>query len=72
MKTFIYTTDEVTPEKLELSLDEFGKNGWEFIRLIVMQKQVPDLGAKLMGQAGYHMEIKFKLIFKKEVIELKN
>ena len=71
MRKFEYYTIDVAPEKMDFELNDWGKNGWEFIQLVVMQRQIP-VKVNISGLQPMQIEIQFKLIFKKEVHEREN
>lgn len=62
-KIFEYLTTEIKPDEFDSELTKSGLLGWEFISVIVMQK--PKFGIN-PGQPQY--EVKFLLVFKKEII----
>jgi hypothetical protein len=71
MKKFSYFTIEINPEYLNRELESYGFAGWELTQILVIQRQIP-MKINFAGQPGMQIEIKFNLIFKKEIIELKN
>ena len=75
MKRFDYYVEDVAPEKMDIVLQDCGSKGWDFVQVIVMQRQIPaphkiNLGG--MPAQQFEIEIKFKLIFKKEVTDVRN
>jgi hypothetical protein len=75
MKRFDYYTEDVAPEKLDVVLQDCGDKGWELITTIIMQRQIPatkKLTIGVMPAQQYDIEIKFKLIFKKEITDVRN
>jgi hypothetical protein len=75
MKRFNYYSEDVAPEKLDVVLQDCGDKGWELITTIIMQRQIPaqhkiNLGG--MPAQQFDIEIKFKLIFKKQIEDVRN
>lgn len=62
MKTFEYDTHECTEPELFDTLNNKGKDGWEFILPISIQRIVPP---KFIGQQP-QIQNTIKLIFKRE------
>jgi hypothetical protein len=71
MKKYEYLTYEIKVEELDEKLKSCGKYGWEFKQLIVMQRQLPNK-LNISGMQALQVEIKFLLIFIKEIVEIKN
>lgn len=63
MRKFDYLTEEVKPEDFDTELTKAGILGWEFITLAILQR--PKM---VLGQQPF-MDIKFLLIFKKEICQ---
>lgn len=67
MKKFEHLTSTCAIEDVPEELNACGKQGWEFVNLVVMQSMVPP--SRLVGGMGQpQMKTEFMLIFKREKI----
>jgi len=71
MKKYEYLTYEIKVEELDEKLKSCGNYGWELKQLIIMQRQLPNK-LNISGMQALQVEIKFLLIFIKEIVEIKN